>query len=172
MVRLSAQQEKFITRLKNAWEDFDRANRELDAQYRMQKEVLKDPIRALVAEALEEGIPARQIAVKGLGYADVGSLKQFTTARAMIPGSWAEAISPVGPTRAKVKVQDSVSLEHNTRDEEIVATDEYGERVGFSYFGSPTRLYGGVEWDEFTGNKDGVREALKRDFPGVIIDGE
>ena len=134
MVRLSKQQEELIKELNAARVTLNKAVAEAEAELRVRRTAARKPVAELVARALEAGIPARQVAVRGLGYADVASLKQFQEpARpTQLPDSYEDAILGALSQPAK---QEARAYWSDTNDEEwewwmIDAIDADGTNLG------------------------------------------
>lgn len=96
MVKVSPAQEKILVKLKNAKVAYDKQVASIDAESKVRKQELKAPIAKLIEEAQADNIPARQIAVRGLGYVDVSGLRTFLTAQPVI--GTAGSIKPNSPT--------------------------------------------------------------------------
>jgi hypothetical protein len=80
MVRIGTAQQQILESLQDAKKGYDKEFRDAEAAFRTAKEVARYKLSLRVREAIDAGIPNRQVALKGLGYADVGSLKQFLVA--------------------------------------------------------------------------------------------
>jgi hypothetical protein len=81
MVKLDLSQAAHLERIRVAKEKYDKEISLLELDLKRQKDVLKNPIRDLVAEGRDIGIPVRQIHQAGLGFAQVNSMVTFLSDR-------------------------------------------------------------------------------------------
>jgi hypothetical protein len=81
MVKLNTAQAGHLAKIKAAKEKYDREISLLELDLKRQKDLLKNPIRELVADARDMEIPVRQIHQTGLGFAQVNSMVTFLSDR-------------------------------------------------------------------------------------------
>lgn len=97
MVRISAKQEQLLRALADKKSTYDKEIIVEEARFRERKDALKRTLAGEIQSALAEGIPARQVAIKGLGYVDVRSLNQFLNAAESATTAGARFDVPVEP---------------------------------------------------------------------------
>lgn len=77
MVILNPAQQALVDTIASLKNVYEAQERQLKADYEVRKNTAKDPVRKAVAEALAAGVPARQIHINGLGFAQVGSMHNW-----------------------------------------------------------------------------------------------
>lgn len=120
MVKLNANQGHHIVALQEARKVMDREIEKAEADLRAARRAARQPVARLVNEALTAGVPARQVAIKGLGYADVGSLKQYVNEKSV--DNHIEALAepePIGSLPVQVRGDEDFS-------DMMYVTDSYG----------------------------------------------
>lgn len=75
-MKLGPNQENTVNRLKESREHYNKQLAQLDANYTLQKETLKRPIRELIIKAKGESLPDRQIHL-ALGFSQISGLTNF-----------------------------------------------------------------------------------------------
>lgn len=126
MTKISPTQEARLNELGAYKKEYDRKVADLEAALRARKYDLKAELSAKVREALDTGIPARQVAIKGLGYADVGSLKQYLIVEPIVaPVATSGEALPV-PSQGTLPI---VVGDWDTDTDELIVTDSTGAEV-------------------------------------------
>lgn len=125
MVKIKPAQETILRELRTAKEKYDQELARIELRAKMEREQVRQSFSVRVRDAIDTGIPARQVAIKGLGYADVGSLKQFTQVPTSSAGTrFSVPVEPennTGPITLAV-IDDSVGLwEARRGDTKVVA---------------------------------------------------
>lgn len=192
MVRLNDSQEAFLARMTQAKKEYDEEAERIDWEAKYKKAQLKEPLRKLVAEAIDAGIPVRQIHQRGLGFAQVNSMHQFfedsketyaeKLARIIKPGNY-PGLETIDDTTRVIAHPVSKSLLTGTQSADkvkvisksegrIVLEDSVGDEWQFNLggvrSGNPILTSG---FDAFNISHDarGLAQAIGENYPDVRI---
>jgi hypothetical protein len=163
MVRIGAAGAQKLQAVVEAKREYDEKLKVLESDYRVKRDMLRYGVTEAVRAAIREGVPNRQIALKGLGYADVGSLKQYLEPSNGSTASSREALTISAP-RAGVTYTDD--------GENFMVTDSRGAMHKVPYFhepdGSPslTMTYALRKMDDE--DKQSTQELISADFPSIV----
>jgi hypothetical protein len=160
-MRLSADQERMLSKIRGAKEDYDEDVAELQRQLDEQKEQAKTRLRELISEARDMDIPVRQIHQKGMGFADANSLVKFLEAK---PERYSVKMrrltTNVEPTLAGTKAGATrpLKLEPTGHPNVFSITDRVGDDWVIGTMGGPHNAmpYTFIEgWEAFEGSDSG-----------------
>jgi hypothetical protein len=162
MVRIGPAGERALQNVKDAKASYDSKIRELDAEYRVKRDMLRYGVTEAVRAAIREGVPNRQVALKGLGYADVGSLKRFLDPSNTGTASSAEAltVAPKGQPITYVK-----------EERKFLVTDSKGvvHRVPFFFQeeGVPYKIVKYALHKMSDDDAENTQRIISQDFPDI-----
>lgn len=142
-MRLTKAQEKSKQHITDSMEQYKTALAELDTEYAIRKELLKDPVREAVNEGVDAGLPQRQLHVAA-GYAHPSGLTNFLEAgrnriagfkSEKFAGGWATSIqaATVAPKEIRPKVGPVRVTIPDDIFEDYIAIDEYGDEWAFDH---------------------------------------
>jgi hypothetical protein len=169
MVRLGEAQERMLGILRDAKAGYDKEIREAEMGLRATKEVARYKLSLKVREALNMGVPNRQVALKGLGYADVGSLKQFLNPDNPGVAKSGEAREISVPT-IKAKGAYPITLGGYDRERmELSVTDSTETSYTLTFLVDGAGLPAEGFWEDFSESPDAeeIRERVSEKYPGI-----
>jgi hypothetical protein len=187
MVKLNTSQAGHLEKIKAAKAKYDREISLLELDLKRQKDLLKNPIRELVADARDMEIPVRQIHQTGLGFAQVNSMVTFLSDRTEglaatldrvtsrvngsdspngggNSGSDSRTNSPVGSVREPAAIK---LIDHGRGIWSVF--DRVGDEWKFTFSGvhngGPHIMFNGHEAFELSEDGPEIRQAILDKFP-------
>lgn len=106
MTKLDTAQAALLTAIKESKADYDKWEAQALAQLDVLKGQQKEPLRKLVARAIEMGVPMRQIHLNGLGYKHVISMTTFLDGGAKL--SAAHVLKGLNGTAGEARIFEDV----------------------------------------------------------------
>ena len=166
MTRLKPAQQGFITTLQTAKQLFDKRVAAIEARARIEKEQARAELAPLVQRALEAGVPARQVALTGLGYANVVSLDQFRNASV----TERAASAPLAVVTSPYTFERIVDTQRGGFNFQATGPDGWSQVLTIGK-GMGIHADGEMVWtSDFMDNTEAL-EAFKQQFPtGFYID--
>jgi len=159
MVKINPTQEAILKGIREAKAAYDEWERQAKLEFDISKNMAKEPLRKMVASAMEAGVPVRQIHLKGFDYAQVASMTNFLTGgairsaeniMALVTGKMPTTASGVAPFEPSREVRQGHNMAHWTN-----AAGEAREIERFPYGGNVYYIPEGA-WRSLTDEDRGI----------------